>query len=97
MQKARQVLLQVGSIILCVNGALWLMSNLRDAPITFGQLMFRISMFLLGLLLVAGAGVLALIEKLQAPVEPPPKPEPQMIDESDLIVEEPTEKEEKTE
>lgn len=97
MQKAKQMLLQVGAIILCANGGLWFMSNLRGQPISFGQLLFRIGVFLLGLLLVAGAGMLALIEKLQAPPEPTPKPKPQMIDESNLIVEKPTGKEEETE
>jgi len=82
MQKARQSLLQIGSIILCVNGALWFMSNLRqDGPATFGQLLFRLGVFLLGMTLVGTAGLLALIEKFQGPSAS----EPQVIEESDLI------------
>lgn len=98
MQKARQILLQAGSIILCVNGALWYMSNMRDdGAITSGQFLFRIGVFLLGLLLVGGAGLLALIEKLQGPAESASVPEPQVIDESDLIVDESKGLEEETE
>ena len=36
MQKARQLLLMIGSIILCVNGVLWFTSSMRhDWPVTF--------------------------------------------------------------
>lgn len=98
MQRTRQILLQAGTFILCLNGFLWFMSNMRDdGAITFGQLLFRIGVFLLGLILVAGAGLLALIEKLQGPGESATNPDPQPINESELIVDESLEQNEETE
>lgn len=98
MQQARQVLLQVGTIILCVNGGLWFVSNLRDdGPPTFGQLVFRIGVFLLGLFLVGSAGVLALIQKFVTPAEDQSKPAGGENDESDLIVGESSEPREEIE
>ena len=84
MQKARQSLLQIGTFILCFNGVWWFISNMREGPTTFGQLMFRLAVFLLGLALVVTGGLLALIERLQRRSHTESSG-PQVIEESDLI------------
>lgn len=97
MRKTRQSLLQIGAFILCFNGVFWFISSLRQGPPNFAQLVFRLAVFLLGLLLVAAAGLLALIEKLQAPPKTDTSTASIVIRESDLIDEDKSGKEEETE
>jgi hypothetical protein len=97
MQKARQSLLQIGLFVLCFNGVWWFISNMRDGPPTFGQLVFRVAVFVLGLFLVGAAGLLALIARIQTPPESDIGSRSTVIRESDLIDEDVAGKEEQTE
>lgn len=97
MRKARQSLLQIGAFILCFNGVFWFISNLRQGPPNFGQLVFRMVVFLIGLSLVGTAGLLALIEKLQTPPKSDIGSAETVLREPELIEEDMTGKEEETE
>jgi hypothetical protein len=62
MDNTRNVLLQLGTLILCINGALWFKDSLtgqeQNGP---AVALFRLGVCLLGLLLIGTAGILTLI------------------------------------
>lgn len=62
MEKSRNVLLQIGTLILCINGALWLKDSLtgreQNGP---AVVLFRLGVCLLGLLLLGIGGLLTVI------------------------------------
>lgn len=62
MERTRNVLLQVGTLVLCINGALWFKDSLggneAQGP---AVVLFRLGVVLFGLLLLGAAGVLTLV------------------------------------
>lgn len=62
MERTRNVLLQLGTLVLCINGALWFKDSLggeeAQGP---AVVLFRLGVVLFGLLLLGGAGVLTLV------------------------------------
>ncbi len=62
MDKTRNVLLQVGTLILCINGALWFKDSLSGDDVQGpAVVMFRLGVVLLGMVLLGGAGVMSLV------------------------------------
>jgi hypothetical protein len=62
MEKTRNVLLQIGTLILCINGGLWFKDSLTgDKPNGPAVILFRLGVCLLGLVLLGTGGILTLV------------------------------------
>ena len=62
MEKTRNALLQVGTLILCINGGLWFKDSLLGEEVQKpAVVLFRLAVMLLGLFLLGGAGILTLV------------------------------------
>jgi hypothetical protein len=72
MEKTRNLLLQFGTLVLCINGGLWFKDSLTgDKPNGPAVILFRLGVCLLGLLMMGTAGVLTLIMHLNRPAPRP--------------------------
>ena len=64
MEKTRNLLLQIGTLILCINGGLWFKDSLTgggNEPNGPAVILFRLGVCLLGLVLIGIGGILTVV------------------------------------
>jgi hypothetical protein len=62
MEKTRNALLQIGTLILCINGGLWFKDSLTgNEPNGPAVILFRLGVCLLGLVLLGVGGILTAV------------------------------------
>jgi len=69
MKKVQKLLIQSGSMVVCINGVLWGMNSARGGEPNTAQLLFRVGVFLFGLMLLGAGGIVALINKFDRSVK----------------------------